>query len=144
MVSRNGSPAVQHSSSSSVQFGTSVNLTCLFTATRALYSVEWFVNGYLRQTTTLSGNETQDVFVVDSFSEDGVYQCRVFSGNGDNSVEDVFISGRAGTPGLVRFPISLADTQTQGGMKQPVNEYIKAYVYFFTHDGCLPALKFHV
>ena len=81
-------------SSSSVQFGTSVNLTCSFTATSALYSVEWFVNGNLRQTTTLSGNETQDVFVVDRFSEDGVYQCRVFSGNRDNSIEGVFISGR--------------------------------------------------
>lgn len=80
-------------SSTAVQFGTPLTLTCSFTTSNTLARVEWLLNGEIVESASLTSENTEAMFTVNNFTMDGVYQCRVYNENGDSSTESLFISG---------------------------------------------------
>ena len=70
-----------------------MNITCSFTTTNNPTLVEWFFNGQSERMIPLAPGQLESVWSIKSFStsEDGVYQCRLFNENNDNSIQDVLI-----------------------------------------------------
>lgn len=78
------------------QFGEpfSISLNLSSTSTSNLSRVEWLINGRIVYSVlSVSGLEAQVVLFIPDFTEDGMYQARVFNENGDNVLWSMFISG---------------------------------------------------
>ncbi len=70
-------------------FNSSLSLTCTYTSTQPVTTVQWFINGRPSGTA-----DTSTTLVVDNLQEEGYYQCFVLTENGDNDGASLLVSAQ--------------------------------------------------